>query len=115
VQECYAAFGGDFDDAVGRLRSEERIRKFLTLFLKDTCISDLEGAMQNGNAEAAFRAAHTLKGICGNLSLRALSAAVAELTEALRGKTEIGQDAFPLFETAKAAYETTAQAIRLLP
>lgn len=112
LHQCYVACGGDFEDALGRLRSEERIRKFLTLFLKDPSVSELAEAVRNGNAQNAFRAAHTLKGICGNLSLTALSAAAAALTEALRGKTEIDKGIFPLYESVKEAYETTAQAIR---
>ena len=114
VQECYAAMGGNYDEVVGRLRTDERVQKFLMLFLKDTSFSDLENGIRSGNVEEAFRAAHTLKGICGNLSLTKLLALAEELTEALRGKAAIGADVPPLFQTAKETYGVIMQAIRSL-
>ena len=114
VQSCYAAMGGDYADVFGRLRTDERIQKFLSLFLKDTSFSDLTVAVKGGHAEDAFRAAHTLKGICGNLSLTKLLNVIVELTEMLRGKTEVGQDVAMLLPTAQSAYEETVQAIHRL-
>jgi len=29
IQECYAAIGGDYNDVASRLRTDERIAKFL--------------------------------------------------------------------------------------
>lgn len=57
--------------------------------------------------EDAFRAAHTIKGICQNLSLTALLKAASELTEALRNKTEYSNDIEPYFENLKEIYTRT--------
>ena len=35
LQECYAAMGGNYDDAIGRLRSERLVQKFVLKFLTD--------------------------------------------------------------------------------
>ena len=35
LQECYTAMGGNYEDAIGRLRSERLVRKFVLKFLDD--------------------------------------------------------------------------------
>ncbi len=35
LQECYAAFGGDYEGVVARLRSEKTVKKFALKFLND--------------------------------------------------------------------------------
>ena len=35
LQECYAAMGGNYEDAIGRLRSERLVQKFVLKFLDD--------------------------------------------------------------------------------
>ena len=34
LQECYAALGGNYDDAISRLRSERLVTKFVVKFLE---------------------------------------------------------------------------------
>ena len=68
--------------------------------------------MEEGSREGAFRAAHTLKGVCSNLSLNRLLLSVSKLTELLRPETEslpAGADA--LFEEVRLDYELTVNAI----
>ena len=62
VQECYDAIGGDYDEIMSRLRSEERVKKFAGMFLKEECYNTLVEKLKEQNQEEAFRAAHTLKG-----------------------------------------------------
>ena len=35
LKECYEALGGDYDEALGRLRSERLVQKFVLKFLED--------------------------------------------------------------------------------
>ena len=35
LKECYDALGGDYDEAMGRLRSERLVQKFVLKFLDD--------------------------------------------------------------------------------
>ncbi len=49
---------------------------------------DLAKAIDEGNLDAAFDAAHALKGVLGNLSLTPLYDKIAEITELLRGKAD---------------------------
>ena len=72
VKECYEAMGGDYEDVMRRLRKDERVEKFLMKVLDDKSFQLLTDSMEAQNMDEAFRAAHTLKGICQNLSLNRL-------------------------------------------
>ena len=86
VQECYEAMGADYDDVISRLRTDERVTKFLLKILNDGSFQLLTDSLAAKNMEDAFRAAHTLKGVAMNLSLTALYHAAGPMTEALRGR-----------------------------
>ena len=87
IQECYEAIGGNYEDVLGRLHSEALIRKFTLKFLEDQSYLQLKQALENKNYEDAFRSAHTLKGVCQNLSFDRLYEVSNELTELLRDRT----------------------------
>ena len=113
IQECYQNLDGDFDQAEKRLSSEALIMRFLTKFLDDGSFSQLCIAMEEGDRDKAFRAAHTLKGVSGNLSLSRLYLSVSQLTEVLRYGSEcIPADAAPLLEEVTRDYRLTVNAIR---
>lgn len=84
TRECYDRIGGDYDDVMRRFRDDARVRRFAVMFLSDESIEDLERAMDAGSCEEAFRAAHTLKGVCLNLGFKKLYESVDAITEALR-------------------------------
>ena len=84
LQECYAAMGGNYDDAIGRLRSERLVQKFVLKFLSDGSYELLCRSLEEKNYEEAFRAAHTIKGVCQNLSIDKLQASSSRLCESLR-------------------------------
>lgn len=114
IKECYEKMGGDYDDVMNRLRTDERIKKFLLKVADDQSFELLRESLNSRNIEEAFRAAHTLKGVCLNLSLTALHASASDMTEALRGKTEYSDVFMPYFECVKADYENTVACIRAL-
>lgn len=114
VKECYEVMKGDYDDVISRLRTDERVKKFLLKVLDDTSFSTLCNALQEKNAEEAFRAAHTLKGVSKNMSLTSLAYSSSNLTEALRGKTEISDEVEPLFKKVKKDYALTMACIQML-
>lgn len=113
IQECYQQFGGDFDEVKKRLPNEMLIKKFIAKYLDDSSFSDLRIAMEEGSREKAFRAAHTLKGVCSNLSINKLLVSASKLTELLRPETEsIPDGADVLFEEVRSDYELTISTIR---
>ena len=110
--EFYAQVGGDYVDAQRRLMKEERIIKYLKLLAQDTTMSDLKEAVATGNREKAFRAAHTLKGITGNLALTRFAAASSALCEQLR---PLKEDADPaLLAATEEAYNCFMKALEEL-
>ena len=105
---------GDYDDVLSRLRTDERIKKFLLKVVSDPSFTQLCNALENKDIEEAFRAAHTLKGVSKNMSLTGLAYSASNLTEALRGKTTFGDDVDPLFKKLKKDYALTMACIQML-
>lgn len=111
LQECYAAMQGDYEDAIGRLRSERLVQKFVLKFLNDGSYDLLCRSLETNNREEAFRAAHTIKGVCQNLGISKLGGSSSRLTEALRAEKQ-GAEIDRLAEEVHADYQQTAEAIR---
>lgn len=110
LQECYAAMGGNYDEVIGRLRSEKLVQKFVLKFLNDGSYQLLLDSLAAGDREEAFRAAHTIKGVCQNLSFTKLYASSAQLCEALRNGFQ--PEAPALARQVSADYDQTVAAIR---
>ena len=114
VRECYEAMGANYEDVEASLRTEERIQKFLLRVLNDSSYDLLCTSMEARNMSEAFRAAHTIKGICQNLSLDRLYESSHALAELLRDRQEYGADLEPALEKVKEDYQMTIQCIRQL-
>lgn len=84
VQELYRIIGGDYNDVIGRLGNDQRVSKFVKLFLADDSYENFIVALNNNDYENAFRAIHTLKGVCLNLGFLSLFKIVDEMTELIR-------------------------------
>ena len=113
IQECYQQLGGDFATVETRLPSVSLITRFITKFLNDSSFSELCQALQNGQREEAFQAAHTLKGICANLSFDRLGASARQLTELLRPESNgVPEGAVLVLDEVKHDYALTVNAIR---
>lgn len=109
LQQVYDSIGADYKGVLERLPSEDFVRRFALKFLKDDSFPTLEQALKDGDAEVAFRAAHTLKGVCQNLGFSNLFAPTYELTEALRGRSLEGSD--KLFPAVQQEYQRTVDAL----
>ena len=105
VKECYEQMGADYEGVLGRLRSEVLIKKFAKKFLDDGSFRSLKDNLAQKNGEEAFRAAHTLKGVCMNLGFDHLYKPSFEITESLRaGNLEL---ALQQFDAVKEQYTKT--------
>lgn len=114
VKQCYEQIGGNYDEVMSRLRTDERIKKFLLKVADDKSYELLCTSLAAHNMEDAFRAAHTMKGVCLNLSLTKLYNSACAMTEALRGKTEYSAEFEPLLAQVTADYDVTVAGIRAL-
>lgn len=79
------------------LNDEDFYLTLVKMVPADAGFQKLEEALAGGDLDAAFEAAHALKGVLGNLSLTPLLDPVVEITEHLRSRTEM--DYAPLLET----------------
>lgn len=91
VKKFYTIINGDYDGVMSRLLKEERVEKFVLMFVGDSSYKNLADALAASEYKEAFRAAHTLKGVCQNLSFTELYNAASEITEALRGASDGGE------------------------
>ena len=80
LKECYDALGGNYEDTVRRLYNEKLVEKFLFKFEEDPSFENLKKALEEENLEAAFRAAHTLKGVAQNMGFDNLAESSSVLT-----------------------------------
>lgn len=109
VKECYEQMGSDYEGVLGRMGSEAMIKRFALKFLQDPSFNSLKENLAKNDGEEAFRAAHTLKGVCLNLGFDELYEVSAELTEKLRGRETAGCE--ELFQKVEEKYQKTITAI----
>lgn len=112
LKECYEAMNGDYEGVIGRLRSEKIVQKFVFKFLDDTSYEALCSNLKEENAEEAFRAAHTIKGVCQNLGFDALFQSSNEMAETLRAGWD--PKALELLPQLEKDYKTAVSAIEAL-
>ena len=113
IQECYQSLGGNYAEVQQRLPSDRLIKRFITKFLDDESFAQLTQAMSSGQREPAFRAAHTLKGVCANLSFSKLLRSASALTELLRQESDtIPESAAAAMADVTRDYSQTISAIR---
>ena len=114
LKECYQAFGGDYEDTMKRMGMERLLQKFMLKFLDDKSFEELCSSMEQKKYEEAFRAAHTLKGLCLNLGFKTLAESSSSLKEALRPQQFEESDMveiMKMLEQVKRDYEMTVSVI----
>ena len=109
-KEALRAAGMDVDGALSRLMgSEALLERLLKTFTADTNLGRLEAAAIAGDAEMGFEAAHTLKGVCGNLSMTTLFDLTSRQCELFRAGDAAG--AFALVSQVSEAHRAMMDAI----
>lgn len=113
IPEFYESIGGSYDEVRSRLMKDERILKYLKLFLSGTDYGDLFTALAAEDYTTAFRCSHNLKGVCLNLGLGRYTSAATELCESMRhGKPDF--DIAPLIDAVKTQHAFVIAQIRTL-
>lgn len=86
--------GADVEATLKRFMGNDAIYlKFLGKFPNDPNYASLGENMESGNFEEAYKCAHALKGVVGNLGLTPIFDNVSVLVEELRNKTNAEVDA----------------------
>lgn len=108
--------GADVETTLKRFVGNDAIYiKFLKKFPDDPNYGKLGESMEKEDFEEAYKCAHALKGVVGNLGLTPIFEKVSNLVEELRGKKseEVNADsANAEWQEVKTAYETFIGIIR---
>lgn len=109
-KEQLQSAGVDVTGALNRFMNNAGLyERFLKKFPADTSYQNLLNAVDAGDFEEAFRAAHTLKGVAGNLGFDNLLTYVVPLVEVFREKNpNIPADQF---QGAKDEYQKLCEII----
>lgn len=91
------AFGCNTNEGLTRCMNNEAFYLMLVnKFIASTDLSKLGEALKNNDLDTAFKEAHSLKGVAGNLAITPLFNVLIEMVEPLREKKEM--DYIPLFD-----------------
>lgn len=101
----FDAYGADYKDTMERFMGNEKMYlKFLAMFFQDPNLGLLEEELKENNLTGAFHAAHTLKGVAGNMGLTPFYNAVCAIVEPLR-KGEQSADYGALLQAILSEYQ----------
>ena len=95
-------YGANVEEGLGRCMNNEAFYlRMVDMAMSDANFGKLETAIHTGDKDAAFEAAHALKGVLSNLSLTPILDPVVEITELLRSRADANYDAILLRILAK--------------
>ena len=85
LQEIFQDYGADYRTTMARFVGNEAMYlHFLDLLFQDENLDKLISSLDSGDLTRAFEAAHTLKGVTGNLGLTPLYESICRIVEPLR-------------------------------
>ncbi len=112
IQDFYIKIGGDYNEVLSRLMNENMIKKFILKFKSDDSYKLLVESFEKEDYKTAFRAVHTLKGVCSTLGFGNLYKISFDLTEELRNWDSIDyENASRLMTILKKRYNETFELI----
>lgn len=102
--------GIDVDDALSRFMNNEKLLlRMLKKFKEEPSYSLLMDAYEKKDAKAALAASHSMKGVCGNLSIKALYELTAKQVDLFRHDDP--DAAFAMMDEIVSTYKKTIDAI----
>ena len=109
-REALEAAGVDVGDALARvLGNEALLERLLGIYAQDGSVASLGDALESGDVTAARAAAHALKGVSANLSMRRLTELSASVLDRLHAGDLDG--ARELMSQVREAHEAVLAAI----
>ncbi|MGI5857633.1 MAG: Hpt domain-containing protein [Candidatus Merdivicinus sp.] len=104
-QETFSAYGGDYMATMSRFMGNEAMYlRLLDMLFEDKSLQQLGEALEAQDLKRAFEAAHTLKGVAGNMGLKPLYEAVCIIVEPLRAGQQ--REDYPvLYEAIQAEFQ----------
>lgn len=104
-------FGANVNEGLARCMNNEAFYLRLVCMLeKDGSFAKLKAALAANDLDAAFEAAHAMKGVMANLEMTPVLRPVSEITECLRTRAQM--DYAPMLAAIEAPYEALMAIIR---
>ena len=104
IKDKLTAAGCNYSALVGRFMNMDKLaEKFLKKLPNDDNIAKFGEAAKAGDAQGLFTAAHTLKGLCGNLCIENILTEIDPIVEAARGGSTEGS--VEVYEKIKVMYD----------
>ena len=111
-RDVLVSAGIDYDQGVNRFAGKAQIyEKFLKRLFEEESMSQLGTQLAEKDYESAFKTAHNLKGMSGNLSLNQFYKAICEIVEELRNG-QPGDDILTSYQHASVLYEKAKRTIQ---
>ena len=88
VKEFYNGVKGNYQGALSIMMNDMFIARMLTKFMSGNAIDQLVSLYEQKDYRGVFAAAHTLKGVAGNLAITPLYDIASVITEATRNKDD---------------------------
>ncbi len=105
VSSFYKTIGGEYEDVLSRLGTEEKVKKFVRLFFLTGDFESLEIAINKQEANEAFEFSHSLKGNSLNIGFTRFTEKINELVTCLRPRVISDVDLVnKLFSEVKQEY-----------
>lgn len=103
--------GVDYNALVKRFMNMDKMaEKFLLKFLADETMATYAQAVEANDADALFKATHTLKGVCGNLCINCILDIITSEVEVYRSGSADG--AKETYDKVKAEYDKVCEIIK---
>lgn len=119
TKEALIDAGVDLTTALHRfLEMEPMYVSFLKRYVEDESVAQIGSGIENRDAEMAFKAAHSLKGLAGNLGIDKVYNLAGQITEIFRDGTASESDisqASELYEALKKEDSMISELISQIP
>lgn len=98
-------YGVDYKNVEDRfMKNKSLYLRCFDMLLEDTNMENLKNALENGDIQMAFEAAHTLKGVIGNMGFIPLYEKICSIVEPLR-REDKNIDYMPLYDEIVTEFE----------
>ncbi len=111
LNDLYKTLSVDHNEVLRRFSGHEEIYlKYLKRFPDEPTFGELQQAVAENDTDKIEKTAHTLKGVAGNLGIKILFEASAQLVDAVRAKEY--DKIQPLFASVSDIYGNVCSAIK---
>ena len=92
VKQFYIDINGSYEDALAIMMNDVLIAKMLKMFMANNSYQQIVSLYEQKNYRSLFAAAHSFKGVAGNLALTPLYELASIITEATRNNDDVNLD-----------------------